>query len=75
MTARICFLAPLKYFFQLFMFSYSVLLFLSGRFFDSLCFSLWRDRGGNGWTQQLYYIAGLFLPYYSIDKHCQNKKS
>jgi len=51
------------------------LLFLSGYFFDSPCFSLWGDCGGNGWIQPLYYIAELCLSYYSIDKHYCNEIS
>ena len=52
------------------------LLLLSGHFFNSVRFSLWRrDRRGNGWTQSLYYIAELCLSYYSMDKHCCNNIS
>ena len=54
------------------------LLFLSGYCFDSLCsslISLSRDGGGDGWTQPLYYIAELCLPYYSMDKRYPNKVS
>ena len=51
------------------------LLFLSGYFFDSLCFSLLRERG-NGWTQLLYYIAELCLSYYYwINERSHHKRS
>ena len=83
-SSQIWFLSLLKRFFLLFMFSIFVtgwglirilsllLLFLLGHFFDTLCFSLWRDCGGNSWTQPLYYIAELCLSYYSMDKRCHN---
>jgi len=38
-------------------------MFLPCGYFDGLCFldSLFRDTGGNGWTEPLYYIAELHL--------------